>query len=135
MATTHVDVIVYDSAITAMVYPGGLVWRWANQKSRRVATLAKANAPKRTGQMAASISSYYVRSERDQVEVGVSADSPAAWVHEGTARNGTGYIYPDGRFLRLPAEAGHPVTYLRRVRGQAAQPFLEDALEAVIRTL
>lgn len=137
MATSTVTVVVYDSVITAMSLPGGMVWRYGFQKARRTATLARAGAPKRTGQMAASIDAEYEGSERDSATMRVSADAPALWVHEGTQGSNPDEknIKPRGKYLRLSPGGGYGVVYAKAVRGQKAQPFLTDALEAVIRTV
>lgn len=51
----------------------------------------------------------------------------ALWKHNGTV----GPIYPDGRFLFIPAGYGHGAKRLRSVRGQAGQPWLDDACSMV----
>lgn len=139
-----VVVVIYDNRITAMNYPGGMIWRWAFQKSRRIERLAKLYAPKRTGRLAESVSSHYTGSSRDNTIMTVSAGGPRAphaiYVIKGTkdfqgrTRLGRfaprGYIYPThSRALNLPWGPR------ARVRGQAANDFLSRAMGDVIRTL
>lgn len=131
-----VEVIIYDSAITAMSLPGGQVWRYGFQKARRTERLAKANVRSRSGYLASQIHAFYEGSQRDQATMVVSADTEyAAAVHEGSG-DAEGLIHPTHhRFLRIDEGGGFGVSYHRSVRGQRANPFLTDALEAVIGTL
>jgi hypothetical protein len=129
MAST---VIIYDPVLTAMSEPGGMVWKWAYQRSRKVERLAKTFAPKATGNMARQITSSY-----DKVPNGVVmyVESPAwysIYPHEGTSP----WVNPTK--MRIPPGAGtkggRPTyTYFRR--GQRAKPFLTDALITVMRDL
>ena len=128
-----VYVEVYDSKIEAMSAPGGMVFKWAYQRSRKIERLAKAAAPKRTGRLAASISSSY-----DKVPNGVimrvsAGASYARYVHEGTYGP---IVSPRGRKMFLhPAWGGHPTMHKWAVNGQRPQPFLAEALHVVMRDL
>jgi hypothetical protein len=141
MARHDIDVVIYDTVITSMSQPGGLVWRWARQKSQRVQTLAKAECPVVTGRLRSTIHSFYEGSTRDQVKVGVSAGGPGApyakFVIKGTgARNIDRRIYrTDGGPLGpLPVSAFHG-THAQWVTGQHPNDFLSDALDQVMDTL
>lgn len=138
MAYREIDVVIYDTVITAMNLPGGMVWKWARQKSQRVSTTAKFLAPKRTGALARSVTSFYEGSSRDQTVVGVSAGGPSApyaiYVVKGTGGH-ENYIFPEGKAFKLPPSAGRVGLYRAWVRGQEANDFLSEALEDVMATL
>jgi hypothetical protein len=142
MARSDIDVVIYDSVVTAMSQPGGMVWKWANQKSQRTRTTARRMCPVRTGRLRSTVSSFYEGSTRDQVKVGVSAGGPGApyaqYVIFGTARTG----YDDRIYSRhsralgpLPASANHKGLYREWVSGQDPNDFLSRALEEVMATL
>lgn len=144
---TDIDVVIYDSVITAMSQPGGMVWRWARQKSQRVATVARAECPVQTGKLRSTINSFYEGSTRDSTIVGVSAGGPQApyakFVIKGTknlavfGKGGVsqGRIYPQfGKALRMPPD-GQGSAFRAWSRGQAPNPFLQEALEQVMDTL
>jgi HK97 gp10 family phage protein len=107
---------------------------------------AKRRAPKDTGKLAQSISMEMGKVGKDiVVRVGTNNEY-AIFVHQGTADNGQGYIYPkNAKVLRWPiinnsgqgrrrykAGATAKYAYAKRVRGVKARPFLRDALDAVI---
>jgi hypothetical protein len=142
-----IDVVIYDDVITAMSQPGGMVWRWALQKSQRTKTTAKALCPVQTGRLRASITSFYEGATRDQVHVGVSAGGPGApyakFVIKGTknlavfgrAGESQGRIYPQwGKALHMPADSNGS-RFRAWSKGQAPNPFLQEALEIVMATL
>jgi hypothetical protein len=142
MARKDVEVVIYDTVVTAMSQPGGMVWKWANQKSQRTRTTARRMCPVRTGRLRSTVDSFYEGSTRDQVKVGVSAGGPEApyakFVIFGTAeRYIDNRIYPqNGKGLGpLPASANHKGRYRAWVTGQDANDFLSDALEEVMATL
>lgn len=127
-------IVIYDSAIAAMSLPGGSTWRWAFQRRRRVERLAKEFAPSRTGEMKRSIFGYYEPARPNQIVMEVWCQNDhAIYVHEGT----TGPILPrDHKYMVLkPAYGPYPISLQRSVRGQNAQPFLDNALQAVMRDL
>jgi hypothetical protein len=134
--------VVYDSKITAMSLPGGQVWRWAYQRRQRVLHLAKLRCPQgKTGRLRESITAYYdPAAPRDHIIMQVAAETPyAAAVHEGAEPH---LIYPsksprlvfwwerEGR--KFVGRVGQPVHHpgIRH-----PQPFLREALEAVMRDL
>jgi len=133
-----VRIVIYDSVITAMNQPGGTVWRWAHQKSQRVATLARANCPKRSGELRASIFSEVEASSRNETHMAVSANTDyAAYVHEGTFPYGPTrpVAVRTQPYMRLPPYGRHGWKSKLIVDGQKGQPFLRDALEDIIGTL
>jgi hypothetical protein len=141
MAHRDVEVVIYDSVVTAMSQPGGMVWKWARQKSIRTGNTARRMCPVRTGALRSTINSFYEGSTRDQVKVGVSAGGPQApyarFVIKGTGqRNIDRKIYrKDGGPLGpLPWSPYHG-THAQWVTGQDANDFLSDALEEVMATL
>lgn len=139
-------VFIYDSKITAMSHPGGMVWKWAYQRRKRVEHLAKVKAPKRTGRLARSISGDYNKVPNGVVMHVTATADYSIFVHEGT---GHWVGRPDIRSKRMldrrgrspakmhlqPAWGGHPEMWRATVRGQEPQPFLEDALDTVMRDL
>lgn len=132
---SDVTLVIYDSKIIAMSLPGGPVWRWARQRSKRVERLAKLNVGKRSGRTERSIEASYNAgaSRPHDVVMEVSAGTEyALFHHEGT----TGPITPVGsRFMVLPAWGPWPTLRATSVRGQRANPFLFDALREVMRDL
>lgn len=126
--------VIYDSAIAAMSLPGGQTWRWAFQRRRKVERLAKEFVPVRSGNLKRNIFGYYEPSRPNLIVMEVWCQSDhAIYVHEGT----TGPILPQrGQYMTLkPAYNGFPVTKQRQVRGQRANPFLDNALQTVMRDL
>lgn len=129
MATT---VIIYDPVLTAMSEPGGMVWKWARQRSRKVERLAKVYAPKRTGNMARQITSSFQKVPNGTV---MYVESPAwysVFPHDGTSP------WVNHRKMKIPPGPGVKskrtiYTYARA--GQRSKPFLTDALITVMRDL
>lgn len=60
----------------------------------------------------------------------ISADTPyALFIHEGTANNGAGFIFPtQAKALRFKPKGSATVLYRAKVRGIKGTPFLTDAL-------
>jgi hypothetical protein len=142
MARKDIEVVIYDSVVTAMSQPGGVVWRWARQKSTRTGNTARRMCPVRTGALRSTINSFYEGSTRDQVRVGVSAGGPQApyakFVIKGTAmRFSDNRIYPNGSLSLgpLPDSPYHAGRYRAFVSGQDPNDFLSRALEEVMATL
>lgn len=131
-AQGEVFVVVYDSKITAMNMPGGMVYRYIDNKTKGVVRAAKTFVPKRTGHLANTIRKDVRQTSRDRVIGRVRATARySKWVHDGTrtpiVTQGTAWH----GLMRLPAYKGAPPgkTILRaRVRGQDANPFLARAL-------
>jgi hypothetical protein len=131
-ASGEVFVVVYDSKITAMNAPSGMVYRYADHKAEAVLVAAKAFAPKRTGRLAGGIRKDVRQTSRDRVVGRVrSTARHSQWVHGGT----TGPITPkNGPYMRVPAFIGAAYRVNRvAVRGQAANPFLDEALAVGMR--
>lgn len=99
---------------------------YARKIAREIVIEAKVTAPKRSGRLAQSV---YLSGTGTIAEYRVGATAPyAAAVHEGT----TGPIRPTrGRALRLPAFRGFPARFASSVSGQAANPFLRNAMNTV----
>jgi hypothetical protein len=98
----------------------------------RVAATARLFAPKRTGELAASI---YSKVNIDGTgEVGVRARH-ARWVQQGTGIYGphhTPIVPVRSRFLRFQGSSGRMV-YARSVRGQRPNDFLSRAMSVETR--
>ena len=143
---SDLTVVVYESQLDAMFQPGGTGVRYANTQAREVASDARSNAPVRSGELSRFIRavpsrSTGKRSVRSSVRSGARH---SLWVHEGTAGDGAGYIYPARkRAMKLPPGGptyhGGPSTSrhmgqkfkamrLKKVRGQKGNPFLRQAL-------
>jgi len=132
-STGNVRVVVYDSRINAMSMPGGDIYRYTERKVRQTTIRAKGNVKSRTGRLAGSIRGDVRPLARGMIVGRVRAGMYyAAWVHEGT----TGPIYPESAsYLLVPARKGSARKVKRAwVNGQAANPFLEDALRESIQT-
>lgn len=131
MADADVRVVIYDSAITAFVLPGGMVYRYTRRRAEAIEVIAKANAPKRTGDLADSIEASWEDSRRDRVRWAVTAHSEhAVFVHEGTRA----VITPNDADLLYvhPPWQEWSSRRVRSVSGQPSQPFLADALREVM---
>jgi hypothetical protein len=130
-------VIVFESAVDALHQPGGMIFDEMRDAAREVAFLARLDAPKRTGELAAGIRiASETRVSRKKVGFYVRSDARHSfWVHEGTGP----MIYPTTfPYMRLPAfpEFGArgtaPRMYRKVVQGQASQPFLTTNLRYVM---
>jgi hypothetical protein len=123
----EVFMVVYDSKITAMSAPGGMVHTYADWKCETVLVAAKALAPKRSGRLAGGIRKDVRQTSRDRVVGRVRATARhSQWVHEGTR---TPIVPVNGPYMRVPAFIGAAYRVNRvMVRGQAANPFLTDAM-------
>jgi hypothetical protein len=123
----EVRVVVYDSRIQAMSAPGGQVFRYASEKTRRAAAFSKETAPKRTGHLAGTIR-HDTRTVRNGAVGRVRVGAPyATFVIHGTPSP----IYPHGDFLWVPKFHGSLYRVKRdSVAGQRANNFLERGLRA-----
>lgn len=129
MAST---VIIYDPVLTAMSHPGGMVFKWAYQRNKKVERLAKLYAPKDTGNMARQITSSYQKVPNGVVMYVESPAKYSIYPHEGTQD------YKHWKKMRIPpgvGTKGHRPVYTYFRRGQRAKPFLTDALRAVMGAL
>ena len=135
MAT--VRVVIFDHVLDEMHAPGGMVYEEYRRNAREVAFLSKLDAPKRTGELAASIRmSSEGRTSRRKVSFIVRADAKhASWVHEGTYGPITPTTFP---YMRVPAfpEFGargtSPSIFRREVAGQSANPFIMNNVRYVM---
>lgn len=124
----------------------GAVYNEMKVKGNAVLREARRLCPKNNGTLADSLSMEFGKANGSiVVRVGTNLYY-GLYVHEGTANNGTGYIYPKNfNFLRFPsinntgsgnrryrAGATAKYTYAKRVRGVKARPFLRDALDNVM---
>lgn len=111
--------------------PGG---GWIYRVSRDMMREAKADVPKRTR---ALMNAHSVTRERGVNQYAATykvsnSSEYAEYVHEGTARNGKGWIRPrGGKGLALPAGGGYGRLVLKKVRGQEANPWLDNACTRV----
>lgn len=118
-------------------YSGSGPDRHLRKKAESVALTAKTLAPRRTGRLAASISVDQNRNERGQYAFGFSVGTPvyyATYVHEGTSPH-VYFSYPGKmKFAGTKRYAGQMVyTDMINHPGNAAQPFLQQALIAMAR--
>lgn len=111
--------------------PTGIVGRDMIKRGRRVRTLARVLAPKRTGRLAASIRvSVLLGFDGVTVQVGSALDY-ARYVHDGTGVYGPHGrpITAHGRAMRFRGRGGG-VVYARTVSGVRGSHYLERALIA-----
>ena len=123
---------IYESQIARESLPGGDVRRWVSKIGKETFALASANCPVRTGELLRSIGwGVTPHPAGCQATIRATADY-ALFVHEGT----TGPIYPTlSRYLVVrPMPHSHYSDYTRRnsVRGQSANPFIQNAFEDVL---
>lgn len=138
MAGSSVSVVIYDSRITAMNYPGGDVYKYFLHKARTTVALAKVLAPKRTGELARSVRREAPRSGRNHVTMRVSARAKhAIFVIKGTGQGNGGWIDVDTTaegYFWIP-KYPHSAKRVKRfedVRGQEANNFLDDAMQSAL---
>lgn len=128
-AQGEVTVVVYDSKITAMNAPGGMVYRYTDHKTESVMRFAKAFAPKRTGRLAGGIRKDVRQTSRDRVVGRVrSTARHSKWVHEGTYGPIVGKGARHDNMMRLPPYGMYGAKLKAQVAGQRANPFLARAL-------
>lgn len=133
---SSVSIVIYDSAITAMNMPGGMVNTYFKDKGSKAAAFAKEMAPKRTGELARSVRREKVQWSRTRVHVRVSARAKhAIWVIKGTGP----WISVDDTaegFFYMPRRKNSPHyrRYYFDVRGQDPNNFLERAAAAAARS-
>lgn len=130
-----VRIRVFDSRIHAMSLPGGMIYRWGAQVTREVADLARVTAPIARQDWGHGMPGRLKASHKHSVGANaigvfgtVTNTAPyAKFVHEGTSTPITPKTYPymkfsiNGRTFRK-----------QEVRGQSAQPWLSDAMLAVM---
>ena len=132
--------VVMDPGSVAYVklfYPKSQPERYLKRQAEKVAMLARAIAPRRTGLLAASIHVDQNRNEHGHFAFGFKVGSPvpyAGFVHEGTGPSFREKPFGRAfRFMGTDASRGQ-LTFTRTVfhPGTPAQPFLQRALIAMV---
>ncbi|HEU4911402.1 MAG TPA: hypothetical protein VFV76_05860, partial [Actinomycetes bacterium] len=134
-----VEVVIYDGKIEAMTAPGGMVFKWAYQRRKRVERIAKQLCPVRSGNLRDSIEGEYTKVPNGVVmyvragglsTITQNGRSYAVYVHEGTEGLITAHPPKPYMVLRPGISKKTGVAYgrLRKkaVAGQDAQPFLSQ---------
>lgn len=133
-------VIIYEGRIAGLFNPGASGDAFMRSFLRQTHTRALSTVPRRSNALAASHRTLGpVRRGRYGLRGQVVATAEhAAWVHDGT----TGPIRPrSARYLRIPyqgqsmiyanprrpSEFGNGAIYVRSVKGQESQPWLDNA--------
>jgi hypothetical protein len=143
MALGGITIKMSEDAIRDLGHSkSGLVWQDIVRRGNRVLNSARRRVPKDTGRLGNSITMELVEiNGAPGARIGTNLEY-AIYVHEGTANNGAGFIYPkSGTYLRFPSvnnsgagrrryQGGSTAAYVyaRRVRGVKGRPFLTDAL-------
>ena len=126
-------VVVYDSKIDAMNFPGGMVHEYVRDRTNTARDMARAFAPVRSGTLVKGIGAD-VRPRTTSVVGRVRARARhSQWVHEGT-KDKEPITAASGGLMYLPAGGGYSARRLHAVRGQRAQPFLVEGMEAALAT-
>lgn len=118
-----------------LMAPTNPVYRGMAQAAGRCVDRAKLNLTNSrrvdTGRLRASIRyEIQVHGETISAHVGTDVDY-AKFIHDGTANNGTGWIYPRRALvLRFKPKGSSAVLFRGRVRGIKGTPFLSDAIAA-----
>ncbi len=142
--TVRLQNLTLDQArITA---PGSVVYRSVQRAAARTRDRAKVNLTRTgridTGRLRNSIAYEMMvfqgrtaggQFASNMVSATIGTDVEyARYIHDGTANNGTGFIYPRrAKVLRFKPRGAPGFVYARRVRGIKATPFLAEALEQV----
>lgn len=149
----NVWVRVHEWRVQEYLQPGGEVYDLVHDVARDARFHARTYIHNRSGKLAAGI--QVNRPSRTNglaiASTVFTRTSYALYVHEGTANNGAGYIYPkNGKVLTIPrakggsvsggtlrkmwrggkvaSTEGKPYFTARRVHGQRANPFLRKGL-------
>jgi hypothetical protein len=127
-----------------MAGPSGPVYQAVNRRTNTVLRDARSRCPVDQGTLKNSLA-MEIRQQGANVVGRVGTNQKyALYVHEGTANDGAGYIYPkSSRFLVWPAKnnsgsgrrrykggATANTVFAKKVRGVKGRPFLRQALEA-----
>lgn len=148
----NVWVRVHEWRVQEFIQPGGEVYDLVHDVARDARFHARRYIHSRSGKLAAGIQ-VNRPTRRHQLAIASTVftrTSYALYVHEGTANNGTGYIYPkNGKVLTVPrsktsvsggtlrkmwrggqmqSTEAKPYFTARRVRGQKSNPFLRKGL-------
>lgn len=144
-----VAVVIYDGKIEAMTAPGGMVFRWAYQRRKRVERIAKQLCPKRSGNLRDSIEGEYTKVPNGVVmyvraggltTITQNGRSYAEYVHEGTLDKIIVAIPPTPYMVLRPGTStltgiAYGTRRRTQVAGQRPQPFLSQALYVVMQDL
>lgn len=136
MARGSVSITVYDTAITAMNYPGGDVHRYVQDKGRKAAAYAKEEAPVRSGTLRRGIRVERVQPSRNGVRVRISSRAQhSRYVIEGTGPIISVDTTGEG-FFWMPMSRGVKKRhrYYDDIRGQKANNFLQRGLDMSVRS-
>jgi len=122
-----------ESSIAGLVAPAGMVTHYLKKLGDRVADEARTRSPVQTGKLRSSISVGQKSAGRNGTTIQVSANTLyALYVNQGTKPH---VIMPKkARMLSFPTKAGE-IVFANKVNhpGTKPQPFMLDALRAVIR--
>lgn len=138
---TDVTVVIFDSRIKALGAPTNMVGQYVGRKGDTIERWATIMAPKRSGALARSIHEGPVEwFGGNRTSVTVSADAGYAnFVHNGTTgpihgRRKGGKGAPRGMLVPIhwSITGTGKRAWRQEVAGQAAQPFLADALTFVM---
>ena len=142
---------VYRRNIAKMFLPSGDAGKWIYKVSSEMIAAARAGAPRRSGALKAAhrierrrmTDAFFGNQYEAAYEIRNDAEH-ASWVHEGTAKKGTGFIYSTtpGKAMIVPrrgyrgplrgADLPRNLTAPHKaVSGQKPQPWLNDACVAV----
>lgn len=142
MARTSVTFRANDSRIMLLGADGHMVGRYIRRKGNDVQRWAVETCPKRSGELARSISSGNFRHAGHHTTIDISADAGyAIYVHDGTGpqvgrdliigRPKGGLGAPHGMLVPVTKGSSHRA-WRQEVQGQVPQPFLRDALVFVM---
>jgi hypothetical protein len=144
-----VEVVIYDHKIEAMTAPGGMVFKWAYQRRKRVERIARQLCPVRSGNLRDSIEGEYTKVPGGVVmyvragglsTITQNGRSYAEYVHNGTLDKLIVPHAPNPYMILKPGYSSKTgISYGRRRRrwvyGQDPQPFLSQALYVVMQDL
>lgn len=132
---SEVFITIYDTRIQEMDAKGGMVNRYVVRKTREVEAIAKLGCPVRSGRLHRSITSSV-----SMTLGGCNGDVSVGAYYGMWVMHGTTTIHGSPK-MRVPKHRGllrgadlpiGSVKYRTRVAGQRPQPFLEEALDAVM---
>jgi hypothetical protein len=116
-----------------LLQPGGVVYRGFQKAAGRTRDRAKVNLTRvgrvDTGRLRNSIA-YEIQVNGSRISATVGTDvAYGKYIHDGTANNGTGFIYPRrATVLRFKPRGGSGFVYAKKVRGIKGTPFIQDAI-------
>lgn len=132
----RVRMVSLDLDLGPLVRPGGEIYRRIEHGAGVCRDRAKMNLTNSrridTGRLRNSIR-YEISVTGMVMTARVLTDvTYAGFIHDGTANNGAGYIYPRRALvLRFKAKGSGAVVFAPRVRGIKGTPFLQDARDSL----